>query len=176
MLMTSAVPSVPCRTYIVYHHGLFAQGVRSILENRRAVQVVGMESDAVRALKAVRSLKPEVVIVEESPKKYEPMRLRPFLECASACRVVTLSLDHVYATVYNQQRIPASDPAQLVKAIRGVSKARSASEFAKGPGPAAARLGGGPAAERTRTKVVIGQDNSSGIFPEKPKKMRKKRS
>ena len=69
MLTMSAAPSSPCRTYIVYHHGLFAQGVRSVLENRRAVQIVGMERDVARALKAVQSLQPEVIIVEESTGK-----------------------------------------------------------------------------------------------------------
>jgi DNA-binding NarL/FixJ family response regulator len=120
--MTAAAS--PCRTYIVYHHGLFAQGVRSILETRRTVQIVGMESDVAKALKAVRSLKPEVVIVEESPKKYEPIRLRPFLESAAAGRVVTLSLDHNFATVYRRDRLAATDPADLVKAIQGVGKSR----------------------------------------------------
>jgi DNA-binding NarL/FixJ family response regulator len=119
LLMMNAVAAAPCRTYIVYEHGLFAQGVRSVLENRRAVQIVGMQNDVAKALKAVRSLKPEVVIVEECSKKGESIRLRPFLDSAVAGRVVTLSLDHAFATVYNQKRLPASDPADLVKAIRG---------------------------------------------------------
>lgn len=112
----------PCRTYIVYHHGLFAQGVRSILEDRRSVQIVGMERDVAKALKAVRSLQPEVVIVEESTGKHQPMRLGAFLHSAGAGRVVTLSLDHDFATVYDRRRVAATDPADLVKAIQGVGK------------------------------------------------------
>ena len=117
-----------CRTYIVYHHGLFAQGVRSVLEERCAVKIVGMESDVAKALKAVRSLKPEVVIVEESTGKHEPMRLGAFLHSAGAGRVVTLSLDHDFATVYDGRRVAATDPVDLVKAIQGVDKSHT-------PGP-----------------------------------------
>jgi DNA-binding NarL/FixJ family response regulator len=108
--------SSPCRMYIVYNHGLFAQGVRSILEKQSGVQIVGMESNGAKALKAVRSLRPEVILVEEPTKNDARW---PFLQLAVAGRVVTLSLEHPFATVHDQHRIPASDPADLVKAIRG---------------------------------------------------------
>jgi DNA-binding NarL/FixJ family response regulator len=116
------VAASPCRTYIVYQHGLFAQGVRSILEDRRTVQIVGMESDVAKALKAVRSLQPEVVIVEEPTRKHQPMRLGAFLHSAGAGRVVTLSLDHGFATVYDRRRVAATDPVDLVKAILASAK------------------------------------------------------
>jgi DNA-binding NarL/FixJ family response regulator len=124
--MTAAAS--PCRTYIVYHHGLFAQGVRSILEARRTVQIVGMESDVARALKAVRSLQPEVVIVERSAQNRQHMRLGAFLHSEGAGRVVTLSLDDGFATVYDRRRVTATGPTDLVKAIRGVAKSQT-------PGP-----------------------------------------
>lgn len=127
--MTAAVS--PCRTYIVYHHGLFAQGVRSVLETRRAVQIVGMESDVAKALKAVQSLKPEVIIVEESTGKHQRMRLGAFLNGSTGGRVVTLSLDHEYATVYDRHRVEANDPADLVRAIQGVGKRKQS----RTPGP-----------------------------------------
>ena len=120
--------AAPCRTYIVYHHGLFAQGVRSVLEARGAVEIVGMESDVGKALKAVQSLQPEVIIVEECTGTHQRMRLGAMMHSASAGRVVTLSLDHEFATVYQRNRMAAADPADLVRAIQGVSKLQS-------PGP-----------------------------------------
>jgi len=115
----------PCRTYIAYRHALFSQGVRSILEERRTVQIVGMESDFAKALKAVRFLRPEVVIVEESTTRHQAMRLEELLQSAGTSRVVTLSLDHSFATVYQRHRVAAADPADLVKAILGTGKLHS---------------------------------------------------
>jgi DNA-binding NarL/FixJ family response regulator len=114
-----------CRTYIVYHHGLFAQGVRSVLETRRTVEIVGMETDVAKALRAVQSLQPEVIIVEECTGKHQPMRLGAFLHSATSGRVVTLSLDHDSATVYQRNRMAATDPADLVRAIQGVGKSQT---------------------------------------------------
>ena len=122
MLTISAAPSSPCRTYIVYHHGLFAQGVPRVLETRRAVEIVGMESDVAKALKAVQSLQPEVIIVEECTGKNQPMRLGAFFNGSTGCRVVTLSLNNEFATVYHRNRMAATDPADLVRAIQGVGK------------------------------------------------------
>ena len=106
----------------MYRHGLFAQGVRSILEERHTVKIVGMDGDAEKALKAVRALRPDVVIMEEPVGKDEPMWVGAFIKSATAGRVVTLSLDHGYATVYDRHRVPATGPAELIKAIRGSGK------------------------------------------------------
>jgi DNA-binding NarL/FixJ family response regulator len=118
-LFDMTIAASPCRTYIVYHHALFAQGVRSVLEAQDGVQIVGMEKNIGKALKAVRSLRPEVVLFEEPSASKAQW---PFLQLATNGRVVTLSLDHAFATVYDQCRIPASDPADLAKAIRGGGK------------------------------------------------------
>jgi chemotaxis response regulator CheB len=132
-MMTAASP---CRTYIVYHHGLFAQGVRSVLEARGAIEIVGMESDVGKALKAVQSLRPEVIIVEECTGTHQRMRLGALMHSAGSGRVVTLSLDHEFATVYQRKRITATDPAELVQAIQGVGKKQR-----PGPDPHPGRVG-----------------------------------
>lgn len=109
----------PCRAYIVYHHGLFAQAVRSLLEKERGVAIVGMESDVARAKMAVRTLRPEVILVEEP---VDHALIWPCLEAAGATRIVTLSLQHVHATVYDTRRTEAGDPLDLIKAIQGERK------------------------------------------------------
>jgi len=109
----------PRRTYIVYRNALFAQGVRSVLERESAVQIVGMEHDVAKATKAVRALHPEVILLEEPMDSGVSW---PFLEWAAASRIVTFSLDHAYATVYDPHRTAAGDPVDLVKAIQGAGK------------------------------------------------------
>jgi len=109
----------PCRTYIVYRDALFAQGMRSLLEWGQAAAVVGMETNVVKALTAIRALRPEVVIVQESTKGGQPSGLGMFLRQAVAPRVVVLSLEHEYATVYENSRISTQSPAEFASAIRG---------------------------------------------------------
>ena len=114
----------PRRIFIVYQHGLFAQGLQSLLgKRRRTVQILGMESDPAKALKAVRLLKPEVIIAEEgSAGKGRRMCVGTFLERATAGRVVTLSLNHHFATVYHKDRVTTLDSADLAKVIQGDSE------------------------------------------------------
>ncbi len=112
-------PTVSCRIYIVFHHALFAQGIRSLLRGRRTMEVVGMESDAAKALEAVGSLRPDVIIVEESDAGIQSPTLAAILQRHPAGRVVALDLDHNFATVYDRHRVVTTQPADLVKAIRG---------------------------------------------------------
>jgi DNA-binding NarL/FixJ family response regulator len=116
----SAVSASRSRIFIVYREGLFAQGMRSLLERRRSVEVVGMERDAGKALAAMRLLKPEVVIVEESSDTDQPSGLVAlFLEEAVASRIVSLSLGRDYATIYESRRLPARSAAEFDRAICG---------------------------------------------------------
>ena len=108
-----------CRIYIVFHHALFAQGIRSLLRGRRAMQVIGMESDTTKALEAVGSLRPEVIIVEESDASIQSPALAAILQRHPAGRVVALDLDHNYATVYDRHQVTTAQPADLINAIRG---------------------------------------------------------
>ncbi|MBI2454966.1 MAG: hypothetical protein HYV46_02380 [candidate division NC10 bacterium] len=117
-------PPVRCRIYIVFHHALFAQGIRSLLRGRRAMKVVGMESDVSKALEVVGSLQPEVIIVEESDAGIQSPTLTAILQRHPAGRVVALDLDHNFATVYDRHRVVTTQPADLVRAIRGFPRDR----------------------------------------------------
>jgi DNA-binding NarL/FixJ family response regulator len=110
----------------VYRHELFAQGVRSALERESGVQIVGMENDVARAARAVRALRPEVILVEEPTESGVAW---PILEWAAASRIVTFSMQHAYATVYHPHRTAAGDPVDLIRAIQ---EAR-AGEMPRGP-------------------------------------------
>lgn len=130
---------VTCRIFIVFHHALFAQGIRSLLRGRRAIQVIGMESDTAKALEAVGSLRPEVVIVEESDASIQSHTLGAILQRHPAGRVVALDLDHNFATVYDRHCVVTTQPADLVRAIRGFPRDRG--DPAAGGTPRTARAG-----------------------------------
>ena len=114
------VTAPPSRIYIVYQDGLFAQGMRSLLECRDLAEIVGIESDTAKALVAMRALKPEVVIVEESSDTDRPSGLvAAFVEEAVAPRIVSLSLSRDYATVYESTRVPTRSPDEFARAVHG---------------------------------------------------------
>ena len=153
------ISASPCRTYIMYHHALFAQGVRSVLEAQDGVQIVGMEKDIGKALKAVRSIRPEVIILEEPSANKAQW---PFLQLATTGRVVTLSLDHAFATVYDQHRIPVADPVDLARAIRGTGKRKQLPVPAPDPQKANAAIGVRPDTARDGDKDQGGRGSSVG--------------
>ena len=137
--LVMGAPAVTCRIYIVFHHALFAQGIRSLLRGRRAMQVIGMESDTAKALEAVGSLRPEVIIVEESDAGTQSPTLAAILQRHPAGRVVALDLDHNFATVCDRHRVMTTQPADLVRAIRGFPHDRG--DPGAGGAPRAARAG-----------------------------------
>jgi hypothetical protein len=61
-----------------------------------------------------------VIIVEECTGAHQRMRLGALLHSAAAGRVVTLSLDHAFATVYQRNRIPATNLGELVRVVKGL--------------------------------------------------------
>jgi DNA-binding NarL/FixJ family response regulator len=115
----------PVRIYIVYRDALFAQGMRSLLEWGQTGAIVGMETNVVKALTAIRALRPEVLIVQESTKGGQPSGLGMFLRQAVAPRIIVLSLDHEYATVCENSRISTRNPAEFASAILGDHRQQS---------------------------------------------------
>jgi DNA-binding NarL/FixJ family response regulator len=107
------------RVYIVSQTSLFAQGIRSLLGAEPSVEILGVESDPARAVESARSLRPDVIIVEDPAEQGQWERLGPFIRQATAGRILALNLNHEYVTVYDHQRVEARGPADLLEAIRG---------------------------------------------------------
>jgi len=107
------------RVYIVSQTSLFAQGIRSLLGAEPSVEILGVESDPARAVESARSLRPDVIIVEDPAEQGQWERLGPFIRQATAGRIVALNLNHEYVTVYDHQRVEARGQADLLEAIRG---------------------------------------------------------
>jgi DNA-binding NarL/FixJ family response regulator len=150
----------PCRTYIVYQHGLFAEGLRSVLQDECPAEIVGMEHDLAKALEAVALVHPEVVIVEESDDTGQPIRPQAFLESADVDRVVALSLDHGFATVYDRRRISATDSTALIRAIRGIPEAPESREVSERAGTEPSRSPGGLPLRATRKGQATSKDKA----------------
>ncbi len=110
-----------------------------------------MESDPAKALDAVDSLRPEVVIVEESDAAVQSPTLGRSLQRQPDGRVVALDLDHNFATVYDRHRVVTTQPTDLVRAIRGFPRDRGDPE----PGrPTRALRAGRPRGSRPQASLT----------------------
>ena len=58
------VPGVPIRVLLVDDHAVVRQGLRGILEREPCIEVIGEASNASEALEKIRSLRPDVAIVD----------------------------------------------------------------------------------------------------------------
>lgn len=106
------------RVFIVSHSSLFAEGIRSLLREQPGIKIAGVESDPIKAKEAVRSLRPDAVIVEESETGTAHPLVEKILQEKTAAQVVTLDLSHNFAMVYTRRRVAIREPADLIKAIQ----------------------------------------------------------
>ena len=100
----------------MYEHSLFAHGIKRMLEQQKALRMIGM-LERPAAGRGPRRLKPDVVVVEGD----EGMAL---LECLEGLTAVAISLRGDEATIFTGLAIRVSGPEQLAEAIRSVARRR----------------------------------------------------
>jgi DNA-binding NarL/FixJ family response regulator len=100
------------KVLIASSHGLFAQGLRSLLRERQAagVEVVGVVSDLEQAMGALEKLDPDLIIVDYDDEAMNRDEfLARFVEGEKKLRVVLLSLQSgKEALVYDRRTLAAS--------------------------------------------------------------------
>ena len=123
------------RVYMVSNSALFGEGIRSLLRGRRSIQIVGMGKDEAKSLRAMKSLRPEVVIVEHPRGRSHPFMFDSMFQLKTVGRVVALDLDHNFATVYERHRVEIVGPDDLVDLIRGRFGERGSASLVGGDHP-----------------------------------------
>jgi DNA-binding NarL/FixJ family response regulator len=102
----------PRRILIASRHALFGQGLRSLLLERKQVEVeiVGVVTDLNKAMNALEELKPDLVIVDYDDEMLNRDEfLTRFVEGDQQLRVVLLSLQgDNNAIVYDRRSMAAS--------------------------------------------------------------------
>jgi len=110
--MTSSDQFKPRRILIASRHALFGQGLRSLLLERKQVEVeiVGIVTDLNKVMDALDQLKPDLVIVDYDDEMLNRDEfLTRFVEGDQQMRVVLLSLQgDNNAIVYDRRSMAAS--------------------------------------------------------------------
>jgi hypothetical protein len=106
-----------CRVFIVASHPLFAQGVQSLLHGQPGLAVVGMGAAALDVIEQIRSLRPDVVVLDadsDAQTTLLPVLLRENL----GVKLVGLTLEDNRIDVYYQHQIIGTDVGDLIEAVR----------------------------------------------------------
>lgn len=104
--------------FILYHHPLFGRGLESLLKQERGLEVVGAAWRDPEALHQIRSLRPDVVIVEGEANPGQGPSLWEVLRESPSRRVISVDLEEDEATVYTTSRLAAAEAKDLIKAVK----------------------------------------------------------
>jgi chemotaxis response regulator CheB len=100
------------RVLIASSHGLFAQGLKSLLSERQAegVEVVGVVTNLDQAMVALENLNPDLIVVDYDDEALNRDEfLVRFVEGEKKLRVVLLSLQSAQdAIIYDRRTLAAS--------------------------------------------------------------------
>ena len=131
--------AAPLTVFILYQSLVFAFGVRGLLIGELGIQVIGMEPASRGKLELARSLRPDVLVLEEPVEEFAP--LATLLGIPATGGLVTLSLHHLAVKAYQVRQLPLDEAEGLAEAIWGIARHEHG-----GPGAtrlAACREGGG---------------------------------
>jgi DNA-binding NarL/FixJ family response regulator len=109
------------RILIVYRSGILGRGLQRMLGRSRSFQLVGMHCDLAAALHALRSLRPDVVLLEVTPELNPWTPVQMLYTLAPTGRVITVNTENSEVTAIEISR-PAvtwslTSPAQLAQMI-----------------------------------------------------------
>jgi len=105
------------RVCIVYEHSLFAHGIKRLLEQQKALRMIGMIERPAVSAREVRRLKPDVVVVEGD----QGMAVLESLEGVTA---VAINLKGDEATIFTGLPMRVSGPEELAHVIRSAARKR----------------------------------------------------
>jgi DNA-binding NarL/FixJ family response regulator len=103
---------------IVYEPSLCAHGIKRLLEQQRALRMIGMVERSTVSARDFRRLRPDVVVVEGNGGM-------ALLECLEGLTAVAISLRGDEATIFTGVPIRVSGPEDLAEAIRNVARKRA---------------------------------------------------
>ena len=106
------------RVFILSSYPLFSQGVAALLHCEETIDLLGRESDLEQAVEQIRTLHPDVIIVDvgEMQCAAHPIILR-ILQENCAARVIGLNLNDNTLWVFHEEQRLVRSVADLMRAI-----------------------------------------------------------
>ena len=121
------------QVFLVDDHTIVRDGLAAVIKSHRNIHVVGMASDGVEALKQVKELKPDVVLMDISMPNLNGIEAtKKIIESCPNTRVIILSMHNDPERIYRSLKAGAkgyllkeSAGPEVIQAIRQVHKGGS---------------------------------------------------
>ena len=105
--------------FILCEHPLFARGLEHLLRQERGVEIVGVATERESALTQIRTIKPDVILVEADHGKPDPGTLLfTVVQDRGEGRVLSVSFNRNEAVLYTGRRWKASRARDLIEGIK----------------------------------------------------------
>lgn len=119
--------------FIVSSHLMFSRGLESLLGQDNELKIIGQETDVEQAIKQIKELRPDVVIVYgDEERGISSSIIIEILKIHPGTKVIGLNLQNNIFHVYQAIQKVALEPEDLFKAI----KTRPLPEIPRGWGQA----------------------------------------
>lgn len=111
---------------IVGSHPIFCRGIRSILQERSDIKVVGIATNKESIQKMIERLQPDVVVVDHMDARSQESNPVPtILHANPDIRVILLSLGANNMFIYSRKSVDNARPEDLIAAIEDDQNRRS---------------------------------------------------
>lgn len=108
------------RVFLISHCSILTQGLESLLDKEPELTVVGWEADLEKALRQIRALQPDVVIVEDGdPEGVRALAVLRILQWTTGTRVIGLNLTDNTIFIYEGEQRVITEVTDLVAGVRG---------------------------------------------------------
>ncbi len=106
------------RVYMITSYPLFGRGMEILLRKEGGMDLVGTESDPERAVEQIKTLRPDVVVLEQDPTGCDPTPIvARIMRDAPGTRIVGLSPDDNRMYIYRGEIQVTRELADLWHAI-----------------------------------------------------------
>jgi AmiR/NasT family two-component response regulator len=106
------------RIFILSSHPLFGQGVENLLRQESRLEIVGREADVDNAIRRIKKLQPDVVIVDSSDPASDPTSaVMRILREGVGTKVIGLNLQDNTICIYRGEQRVVKEVKDLVEAI-----------------------------------------------------------
>jgi DNA-binding NarL/FixJ family response regulator len=100
--------------FIISQYPMFGQGLKSLLQQQADLDIVGWETDLDEAIKQIKELQPEIVLLE-SDRSFPGVS--PILQASPDSKVINLNLHSTRLYLYQARQWTAKSLEDLMQVI-----------------------------------------------------------